>query len=57
MSRCTMSSAMPTTVVHGIVSARTRMHWPSASLPGQSTRAIASLTTTNARRVRAVLGA
>ena len=36
---------MPTTVVHGLVSAPTRMHCPSASLVGHSVLAIASLTT------------
>ncbi|HEX6535593.1 MAG TPA: hypothetical protein VF041_13435 [Gemmatimonadaceae bacterium] len=36
---------MPTTYVHGIVPAPTRMHWPSASWPGQSAFAIALLTT------------
>jgi hypothetical protein len=35
---------MPTTVVQGIVSARTRMHRPIASRPGHNARAIASLT-------------
>jgi hypothetical protein len=45
MLLCTASSAIPTTAVHGMVSARTRMHSPMASRPGHSVRAIDSLTT------------
>ena len=41
-----MFSAAPTTcTLHGMVSALTLMHWPMASLFGQSVFAIASLTT------------
>ena len=40
-----MSSAIPTTVLQGAVSAPTRMHWPSAFFPGHSTLAMPSLTT------------
>jgi hypothetical protein len=39
------SSATPITVVHGTVSLPMRKHSPIASRPGQSARAIPSLTT------------
>src|SRR5688572_4366560 len=40
-----MSSAMPTTVVHGLVSVPTLTHWPSGSALGHNTRPMDSLTT------------
>ena len=50
-----MFSAMPTTYVHGIVSALTRMHWPIASLARPERLRHRLAHDHNARRVRRVL--
>src|SRR5436190_5957440 len=50
-----MFSATPTTYVHGTPSGPTRTHWPIGSRPGQSLRAIASLTTHGPGSVARVL--